>query len=331
MQPRAGVTTDSGESGVARRAASDVPHDRAALRATIYASPPTTSVLRSPRSWLTLARLLPRRLTSDRGFGGDRQALSTPSVKPKLDPTFWWGPFIRSLLQSRTGRRWICTPALVLLFGGPLLAEEHSLLASLLRDAPALSATLTNIAGNLGTVEADFALAVERDFAEMTEALTVWADGRRETVAGVGARVTELQADAGVVLGGLLIDVNAVATTAVGSLQAADMTGAFDAGTLTQRIEAATGATALAVETYGGVSSLVALQNVSINSGSIVAQIDLQLADVNARIGTMNATAIGALQNGALQTTVDLSATVQGQMGEISALASATVAALVGS
>lgn len=332
MQPPAGVTAGNGEmSEVARRAAHDVPHGEAALRATNSTVPPARPAARNQISWQLAVRLLPGRLTSDRGLlRGKSHDPATPLVTRPLDPTEWWGPFsFNSVLRHAGGLFppaigiWLILPALA-------QAEPLSLLDSLLANAPALSAALTNVAQNLGEVDGSFAVGIERDFAALADAQEIWSAGRIETAAALGVRVTELQENTLEHLTGLALNVNTVSTTAVGSLQAADMTGSFNAGTLTDRIEVATGPTYLAVETWGSVAGLVAMQNLSLNSGEVLASVNMQLADVEGRVGAISTTALGALQNGALQTTVDLSATVQGQMGEITASTTALLAALVG-
>ena len=200
----------------------------------------------------------------------------------------------------------------------------------LLQKAPALSAALTNVAQNLAGVDGSFALAVGRDFAALADGLEVWSTGRSEMAASVNVHVTELQGETLLQLGGIVLDVNAVATTAVGSLQSADLTGSFNAASITDRIAVVTGSTNLAVEALGGVAGSVFLQNLSLNGGEVLGAVDMQLADVEGQIGNITTTALGALQNGALQTTVDLSATVQGQLGELTASTTAVLVALVG-
>ena len=106
------------------------------------------------------------------------------------------------------------------------------------------------------------------------------------------------------------------------------MTGAFDASGIVNKVTstadgATTGASMLA-ETYGGIANTVAMQNVSVNSGDINGSVDLILADVDARVGSVATTAIGALQSGAM------TATVEGAIGSVSHNSAALVNALVG-
>jgi hypothetical protein len=66
------------------------------------------------------------------------------------------------------------------------------------------------------------------------------------------------------------------------------------------------------------------MQNVSVNSGDINGSVDLILADVDAKVGSVATTAIGALQSGAMTATVD------GAIGSVSHNSAALVNALVG-
>jgi hypothetical protein len=210
-------------------------------------------------------------------------------------------------------------------------AAPGTLLSDLLAEAPVLSAALSNVALDLGRVDASFAMTVERDLIAMSVALEDWSEARRGVAVGVAVQAVDLQDDVLDRLGGLSADLGPVGTTGVGSLQAADMSGSFNAGVLTERFALAAGAASLMVTTRGGVAGLVALQNVSANAAEVSADVDLRLADAAVRVDSIATTAIGALQNGALRSSVDLDATVQGQMGEITAITTALVAALVGS
>jgi hypothetical protein len=219
---------------------------------------------------------------------------------------------------------------ILLFLTAPAVAQPTSLLDALLEDAPALSVALTNVAQNLGMVDGSFAVSVERNFLELASGLDGLSAGT-QLVAGVGVRVSEVQAGALAGFDALGLELRQVATTAVGSLQSADLTGSFDASGLTERIELSADAASLTLESRGGIAGLVAMQNMSLNAGEVTGAVELRLADVDARIEGLTTTAIGALQNGALRTTVDLSATVNGQMGEITAATTALVTAMVGS
>lgn len=221
--------------------------------------------------------------------------------------------------------------ALLTALDTPALAAPATLLRDLLEEAPLLSAALSNVAEELGTVDASFALTVERDLLAMSAALEGWTGGREDVAAALAVQATDVQDEVLARLGGLGIDLGPVATTAVGSLRAADLTGSFNAGVLTERVAFVADAASLTVAARGGVAGPVALQNVSANAGEVSAGVDLRLADAAARVDSIATTAIGALQNGALQSSADLAATVQGQMGEISATTAAVVMALVGS
>jgi hypothetical protein len=209
-------------------------------------------------------------------------------------------------------------------------ADTVSLLKGLLADAPALSASLTNVAQNLGMVDGAFALETERHLAAVAAALEDWSVGRALNAAGLGNRVTEVQLDELRILAPLSANVGQTITTAVGSIQSADLTALFDASGSVERVSAQAGAASVLVEAQAGVARLAALQNVSFNSGRIEGDANLLLRDVSLRADGIITTAIGALQNGALSTTVDLDATVRGQIGAVSDTTALLIAAMVG-
>lgn len=209
-------------------------------------------------------------------------------------------------------------------------AEAASLLDGLLADAPALSTSLTNVAHNLGMVEGEFLLKTERSFVAISASLDEASASRTKLGAGLRVYFAGMQADALNILDPLSVDVGESLTTAVGSIQAADLTALFDASGVTERVFAQAGAISASVDANASVTEPAALQNVSLNSGLVAGYVDVLLQDTGLRADTIATTAIGALQNGALLTTVDLDATVRGQVGAISDATALVVAALVG-
>jgi hypothetical protein len=222
-------------------------------------------------------------------------------------------------------------PVFALVLEPPMEAAPISLLDALLEDAGDQAIALSNVAQNLGEMDASFNLHVDHTLAALSAELNNWSVGSAFAVSGAGPYASDLEADMLAPLDRLSLDLGTVATMAVGGLQAADLSGSFNAGSLTERIAFSAGAADLAAEASGSIPATVALQNVSINAGEVIGAADLQLAEVDARIAGIGTTAIGALQNGPLNTTVDLTATVQGQLGEITAATAAVVAVLVGS
>lgn len=212
---------------------------------------------------------------------------------------------------------------------------SQSLLDDLLAQTPELSIALTNLAQNLGRIDASVAVTTERHFTAMADVLTGYAAGRESygnTLAvGAGAMVSDLNgALPEQVLAPLLLDLGAISTTGLGALQAADLTGAHDGSGLAQRVTVSAGGVALAAESRGSLGGLMAMQNVALNAGAVEASVALVLADVGARSGGIATTAIGALQNGALNTSVELTATVQANMGDLAETSAALMLALVG-
>lgn len=217
-----------------------------------------------------------------------------------------------------------------LLLASPAAADPGSLLDGLLSDAPTLSVSLSNVAQNLGMVDGTFALETERHFAAIVAALEDWSTGRARYVAGLGSQVTEVEHDALGILAPLSVDVGQIALTAVGTIQSADLSAQFNAAGMAERLSAKVGTSTILVEAQAGVAGLVALQNVSLNSGRVDGEASLILRDVVLDAEGIATTAIGALQNGALMTSVDLDATVRGQVGAVSTATAQIVAALVG-
>jgi hypothetical protein len=77
-------------------------------------------------------------------------------------------------------------------------------------------------------------------------------------------------------------------------------------------------------ESYGGIGGTIAVQNITNNLGGTDGSVTLALADVNATVGKVATTAIGAMGSG------DLTATVSGNMAGTSSNTAAIIAALVG-
>jgi hypothetical protein len=207
-----------------------------------------------------------------------------------------------------------------------------SLLDNILADAENLSASLSNVSQNLNNINGSIEVNTDRDYAGIASGINALVgeyDGFG-SFSTVNANVygVDLPASLLAVLDPLTLELGNLSTTAIGTLQSGNMTGSFDASGIVNKVTSeASGSTTSAsmlAETYGGIAQTVAMQNVSVNSGDINGSVDLVMADVNAKVGTVATTAIGALQSGAMTATVD------GTIGSVSHNSAALVDALVG-
>ncbi|MBS3978746.1 MAG: hypothetical protein KGZ77_02960 [Rhodobacteraceae bacterium] len=214
----------------------------------------------------------------------------------------------------------------------PAPYQSESLLDNILADAAELSTSLSNVSQNLNDINGSIEVNTDRDYAAIAdgiEALIGEYDGFG-SFSQVNANVfgVDLPASLLAVLNPLTLELGNLSTTAIGTLQSGNMTATFDASGIVNKVtSAAEGSTTSAnmlAETYGGIAQTVAMQNVSVNSGDINGSVDLILADVNTKVGTISTTAIGALQSGAMTASVD------GAIGSVSHNSSALVNALVG-
>jgi hypothetical protein len=209
---------------------------------------------------------------------------------------------------------------------------SNSLLDNILADAEDLSASLSNVSQNLNNINGSIEVNTDRDYAGIAAGINALVGeydgfGSFSTV-NPNVYGVDLPGSLLAVLDPLVLELGNLSTTAIGTLQSGNMTGSFDASGIVNKVTssaegATTGANMLA-ETYGGIAQTVAMQNVSVNSGDINGSVDLILADVDAKVGSVATTAIGALQSGAMTATVD------GAIGSVSHNSAALVSALVG-
>lgn len=215
----------------------------------------------------------------------------------------------------------------------PALAAGQSLLEDLLDAAPLLAISLTNLAQNIGRLDASVTVGAEQTFTAMAEFMTLWAAGRADygstVAAGAGAMAADLPVPA-VAFAAPRIEIGQIATTGVGALQSADMMGNYDGSGIVGHVMATAGPAALLAESRGSLGAVLAMQNVALNLGEVDAGVRIALADVHIRTSDIATTAIGGLQTGALNTSVDLLATVQGSMGDLAESSAVLVRALVG-
>ena len=227
--------------------------------------------------------------------------------------------------------RLVALSSCLTLHGMQAAAGSTSLLDDLLRSSPNISASLSNVAQQMGMVDGSLSLATEQNLTAMSSALELWSEGRRSASAAQEVRAIELQENTLARLEALRLDLGTVSTTAIGSLQSADIAASFNAAVVIQRLTLTANETNLTVESWGAVTGQVLMQNISTNMGHVAAATVLHIADAGARIDDITVTALGALQSGAMRGTADLSATVLGQMGKVNSASSELVRALVGS
>ena len=209
-----------------------------------------------------------------------------------------------------------------------------SLLDNILADAAALSASISNIAQNLNDIDGSITIDVERTIAEMAmviDALKGMNPGfGAVSQVNAGVYASDLPASLLAVLNPLTLELGNLSTTAIGTLQSGNMTAAVDADGLLGKVSSAAGTgtvttASMLAEQVAGITGLVAMQNLSLNSGVIDATVNLALNDVNTKMGAVSTTAIGALQSGSLN------ADIAGAMGlQPDQLVTGIVHALVG-
>lgn len=215
--------------------------------------------------------------------------------------------------------------------GGPY--EPTSLLDNLLADATALQASLTNVAENLNDVNGSINVATSRsltDMASVIDSLSVGGTIPFGSFSQVGANVfgQDLPASLLAVLNPTVASLGDLSTTAIGAMQSGSITATIDADGLVDKASstatASTTSAMVAAETYGNIANTVAFQNIANNAGYIDGSVNLALADVNATVGKVATTAIGAMGSGSL------TATISGNMGSVTRSSANIINALVG-
>ncbi len=208
---------------------------------------------------------------------------------------------------------------------------SSSLLDDILNDATLLSASLSNVSQNLNNVNGSIEVGTTRDYASLATGISALIgsyDGFG-SFSQVNANVygVDLPASLLAVLNPLTLELGNLSTTAIGTLQSGNMGGTFNAAGIVNKVtssaEGSTTSANMLAETYGGIAETIAMQNVSVNSGDIDGSVELILADVNTKAGTIATTAIGALQSGAM------TASVTGTIGQVDHNSSALINALV--
>tara|TARA_R110002020_G_scaffold67179_12_gene176574 strand:+ start:22717 stop:23559 length:843 start_codon:yes stop_codon:yes gene_type:complete len=222
--------------------------------------------------------------------------------------------------------------ALVAITDAEAAIASDSLLDSILADATALSASVSNISQNLNNIDGSIDVTTDRDFTNMDTIIgSLGGTDGFGSYSQAGANVfgRDIPDTLLAVLDPLTLSLGDLATTAIGTLQSGNMTGSFDSdglvSTVTTSSTAATTSANAAAEQYAGIADTIAMQNISVNSGAIDGSVALILADVNTIAGGIATTAIGALQSGAME------ATIAGNMGGVTEATSDIVTALVGS
>jgi len=196
-----------------------------------------------------------------------------------------------------------------------------SLLDGLLANAEELSASLSNISQNLNDIDGSINVTTSRSLAELAlgiGAIATHGDFGSFIQAGVNVIGRDIPASLLAVLDPLTLTLGDLATTAIGTLQSGNMNSRLDSGKLVVTIDATylvsdsgfsasgtmTGVMSKA-EQFGSIANTLAMQNMSVNTGSIDGSVTLALANVNTSAGDIATTAIGALQSGTLTATVN--------------------------
>ena len=209
---------------------------------------------------------------------------------------------------------------------------DTSLLGSILADANDLSASLSNISQNLNDIDGSIDITTSRKLAAIATSIDALI-GERDgfgSFSQVNANVygVDLPASLLAVLDPLTLELGNLSTTAIGTLQSGNMTASFNASGIVNKVtssaEGSTTSANMLAETYGGIAQTLAMQNISVNAGDIDGSVELILADVDAKVGSVATTAIGALQSGAMTASVD------GAIGAVDHNSAALVNALVG-
>ncbi len=195
-----------------------------------------------------------------------------------------------------------------------------SQLDSLLANAGDLSAMITNLAENQGDLDGSVDVTTSRDYLSILASLTAVTSGTNDlgSYASVGTDTyaRDVSFPNLAFLAPLEANLGNIATTAIGAMQSGSVNVAFDASglqTMTSNIATGESTTAsLIAETYGQIDSGLAIQNVAYNTGGLLGTVDaginLALADVNATVGNLSTTAIGAMGSG------NLTANIVGQL-----------------
>ncbi|MCW1920538.1 hypothetical protein NX862_17405 [Rhodobacter sp. KR11] len=210
--------------------------------------------------------------------------------------------------------------------------DSASLLDNLLDNAANLSASLSNVAENLNHVDGSINVTTSRSFdgvaagIDALNGLDFPFQSYSQTNANVFAR--DLPDSVLRVLDPTILALGDLSTTAIGAMQSGSITGTINATGIVDRVSttaeaSTTSATAMA-DSFGGISDLVSFQNIAVNSGDVNGSVQLALNDVNATIGKIGTTAIGAMGSGSL------TATISGNMAHVDNSAVGIINALVG-
>lgn len=277
-------------------------------------------------------------------LGGAAFAQTSPVLDANGNPLYTWTDSTGALKQGTyteftAGATGLTGAALTaynnsltqLSSGGPY--EPTSLLDNLLADATALQASLTNVAENLNDVNGSINVATSRsltDMASVIDSLSVGGTIPFGSFSQVGANVfgQDLPASLLAVLNPTVASLGDLSTTAIGAMQSGSITATIDADGLVDKASstatASTTSAMVAAETYGNIANTVAFQNIANNAGYIDGSVNLALADVNATVGKVATTAIGAMGSGSL------TATISGNMGSVTRSSANIINALVG-
>lgn len=194
------------------------------------------------------------------------------------------------------------------------VTDQGTLLNALLDNSEDLSASVTNLAENQGSLNADVDIDTTQSLVDiLTVVQTLGTNGFGSYASAdtdVFARDNEFPNMA--FLAPLETTIGDIATTGIGAMQSGSMDVSFDAsGLMSMTSDISSGETTSAstiASNYGAIESGLAFQNVAYNTAGIDSSITLALNDVNATVGNLGTTAIGAMGSG------DLTANLVGRL-----------------
>ena len=215
----------------------------------------------------------------------------------------------------------------------PAPYQPNSLLDNLLSNAADLQASLSNVAENLNNVNGSINVATSRsltDMATVANALSNKGTIPFGSFSTVGNNVfgQDLPATLLDVLDPTIASLGDLSTTAIGAMQSGSIIATVNASGLVDKVSSASTATgtsaSAAAETYGNIANTLAFQNIANNAGAIDGSVNLALADVNATVGKVATTALGAMGSGSL------TATISGNMEKTARSSANIINSLVG-
>lgn len=186
-------------------------------------------------------------------------------------------------------------------------ASAQTLLETILTNADDLVLSISNVAENIADIDASIEIDTTRDYAGIDTILATLMAGTSPLGSYSQVSTTVFASDFELpdlaFLAPLETTIGDLSTTAIGALQSGSMDISITSTNLVEDLSvlaasSSTNATQMG-ETYASISGGLAFQNYAFNgAANLDANIVLTLADVNATVGNVATTAIGALGSG---------------------------------